>query len=183
MTSQGSQRSFPRDRILIISKHRLSWCLFSGKFFRARPLRLRTSLVAVDLRLITSRTPSSRPLFHTCRILLSVSANLPKTLSKSGSLIKITMLPSVLFTALAAALSLTFENAAPASARPLKSRDSVENSYVVRLKDGVNTTSHINSLPFPFSVEDENSPVTHWWPDDFFKGYSGIFVGAALEAS
>jgi hypothetical protein len=92
------------------------------------------------------------------------------------------MLSSILFTALAVALSLIVENAAPASARPLRGRDPIKNSYIVRLKDGVNTTSHINSLPFPFSVEDANSPVTHWWPDDFFKGYSGIFVGAALEA-
>jgi len=58
----------------------------------------------------------------------------------------------------------------------------IENSYIVKLKDGINTTSHINSLPFLFSVEDANSPVTHWWPDDFFKGYSGIFVGADLDA-
>jgi hypothetical protein len=92
------------------------------------------------------------------------------------------MLSSILFTAFAVALSLIVKNAAPASAHPSRRHDSIENSYVVRLKDGVNTTSHINSLPFPFSVEDANSPVTHWWPDDFFKGYSGIFVGAALEA-
>ena len=84
---------------------------------------------------------------------------------------------SILFTVLAAALSLTSVNIVRAGARR-----SIENSYIVKLKDGVNTTSHINSLPFPFSVEDPNSPVTHWWPDDFFKGYSGIFVGAALDA-
>jgi cerevisin len=92
------------------------------------------------------------------------------------------MLSSVLFSTLAAVLSLIFENAAPASARPLSGRNSsIENSYIVKLKDGVNTTSHINSLPFSFSVEDPNSPVTHYWPN-FFKGYSGIFVGAALDA-
>ena len=92
------------------------------------------------------------------------------------------MLSFISFTALVAALSLTFENAVPASARRLSGHDSnIENSYIVKLKDGVNTTSHINSLPFLFSVEDANSPVTHWWPD-FFKGYSGIFVGAALDA-
>ena len=92
------------------------------------------------------------------------------------------MLSFISFTALAAALSLIFENAAPASARRLSGRDSnIENSYIVKLKDGANTTSHINSLPFLFSVEDANSPVTHWWPD-FFKGYSGIFVGADLDA-
>ena len=81
------------------------------------------------------------------------------------------------FTTLVAALSLIFENPTPASART-----SIENSYIVKLKDGVNTTSHINSLPFPFSVEDSNSPITHWWPDHFFKGYSGVFVGATLDA-
>jgi len=89
----------------------------------------------------------------------------------------------ITFTALAAALSLTFESTAPASAHLLRGLDSnVENSYIVKLKDGANTTSHINSLPFPFSIEDANSPINHWWPDYFFKGYSGIFVGAALDA-
>jgi cerevisin len=92
------------------------------------------------------------------------------------------MLSSFLFTAFAATLSLIFENAAPASARRLSgSNSSIENSYIVKLKDGVNTTSHINSLPFLFSIEDPNSPVTHYWPK-FFKGYSGIFVGATLDA-
>jgi cerevisin len=96
------------------------------------------------------------------------------------------MLSSISFTALAAALSLTFENAAPASARRLTGRltgpgSDLENSYIVKLKDGINTTSHINSLPFSFSIEDENSPITHFWPK-FFIGYSGIFVGAALDA-
>jgi hypothetical protein len=89
------------------------------------------------------------------------------------------MLSSISFTALAAALSLTFANAVPASGRRLRVHD---NDYIVKLKDGVNTTSHINSLPFLFSVEDTNSPVKHWWPDNFFKGYSGIFEGAALDA-
>ena len=90
------------------------------------------------------------------------------------------MLSSLSFIGLAAALSLIFENAA--RARRLTDIDSeIESSYIVKLKDGTNTTSHINSLPFPFSVEDANSPVTHWWPD-FFKGYSGIFVGADLDA-
>jgi cerevisin len=96
------------------------------------------------------------------------------------------MLFSISFTALAAALSLTFENAAPASARRLTSRltgpdSDIESSYIVKLKDGINITSHINSLPFSFSVEDESSPITDWWPE-FFVGYSGIFVGAALDA-
>ena len=92
------------------------------------------------------------------------------------------MLCSVSFTALTAVLSLTFGNAEPASARVLSGGDlNIENSYIVKLKDGINTTSHIGSLPFSFSLEDENSPVTHWWPD-FFKGYSGIFVGADLDA-
>ena len=92
------------------------------------------------------------------------------------------MLSFISFTALAAVLSLIFENAASAGARRLTDLDSkIENSYIVKLKNGVNTTSHINSLPFPFSVEDANSPVTHWWPD-FFTGYSGIFVGADLDA-
>jgi cerevisin len=86
------------------------------------------------------------------------------------------------FTAFAAALSLTFANVAPTSARHLRDRDFVENSYIVKLKVSANTTSHIDSLPFPFSVEDANSPITHWWPDDFFKGYCGNFVGAALDA-
>ena len=86
------------------------------------------------------------------------------------------------FTALAAALFLTFENVAPASAHRLRDLDStIENSYIVKLKDGANATSHINSLPFPFSVEDANSPITYWWPNHF-RGYSGIFVGAALDA-
>jgi hypothetical protein len=89
----------------------------------------------------------------------------------------------LLFTTLAAALSLTFESAPPASARRLGGRDSyIENSYIVRLKDGANVTAHINSLPFLFSVEDADSPITHRWPDDFFKGYSGIFVGTDLDA-
>jgi cerevisin len=93
------------------------------------------------------------------------------------------MLTFILFTALAVALSLTFANAGSASGRRLTVRDSyIENEYIVKLKDSANTTSHINSLPFPFSVEDASSPVTHWWPDDFFKGYSGTFVGAALDA-
>ena len=92
------------------------------------------------------------------------------------------MLTFISFTALAAALALTLENAVPAGARRLSGDDSdIENSYIVKFKDGINTTSHINSLPFLFSVEDENSPITHWWPD-FFKGYSGIFVGADLDA-
>jgi hypothetical protein len=96
------------------------------------------------------------------------------------------MLSSTLLTTLAAALSLTFENAAPASARRLTGRltgpgSDLENSYIVKLKAGVNTTSHISSLPFPFSIEDENSPITHFWPE-FFVGYSGIFVGADLDA-
>jgi hypothetical protein len=86
------------------------------------------------------------------------------------------------FTALAAALSLTFDNAAPASARHLRDRDFIENSYIVKLKDSVNATSHINSLPFSLSVEDANSPITHWWPDGLFKGYCGNFEGAALDA-
>jgi len=93
------------------------------------------------------------------------------------------MLSAISLIALAAALSLTFDNATLASARHSRGHDyNIENSYIVKLKDGANTTSHINSLPFPFSVEDANSPVTHWWPDDFFKGYSGVFVGAALDA-
>jgi hypothetical protein len=85
------------------------------------------------------------------------------------------MLFSIPFIALAAVLSsLTF---------PSARRDSnIEESYIVKLKNGANTTNHINSLAFPFSVEDANSPVTHWWPDDFFKGYSGIFVGATPDA-
>jgi hypothetical protein len=95
----------------------------------------------------------------------------------------VTMLSSISFTVLAAALSLTFQNIAPASARRLRDRDfNIENSHIVKLKDGTNTTSHVNSLPFPFSVEDANSPITHWWPDDFFKGYCGNFVGEALDA-
>jgi hypothetical protein len=89
------------------------------------------------------------------------------------------MFYSISFAALAAALSLTFANAAPANGSRLRVRD---NDYIVKLKDGANTTDHINSLPFPFSVEDTNSPVTHRWSDDFFKGYSGIFEGAALDA-
>jgi len=92
------------------------------------------------------------------------------------------MLFFITFTTLAVVLFLTFENAASASARRLSGRYSnIENSYIVKLKDGVNATSHINSLPFPFSVEDPNSPITYWWPDGFI-GYSGIFVGAALDA-
>jgi hypothetical protein len=99
---------------------------------------------------------------------------------------KTTMLSSILFTVLPSALSLIYENAALASARRLTGRltgpsSDIENSYIVKLKDGVNTTSHINSLPFPFSIEDENSPITHFWPE-FFVGYSGIFVGADLDA-
>jgi hypothetical protein len=90
------------------------------------------------------------------------------------------MISPLLFTTLFVTLYLTFESAAPASARPLNGRN--PNSYIVKLKEGANTTSHINSLPFLFSVGDANSPVTHWWPDDFFKGYSGIFVGADLDA-
>jgi hypothetical protein len=92
------------------------------------------------------------------------------------------MLSFISFTALTAVLSLIFEKTTLASARRLRHRDFVENSYIVKLKDDANTTSHINSLPFPFSVEDANSPITHWWPDDFFKGYCGNFVGAALDA-
>ena len=96
------------------------------------------------------------------------------------------MLSSVSFTALAAALSLTFANAAPASVHRLTVRDSngptIDNEYIVKLKDGANTASHIDSLPFPFSVTDTNSPVTHSWSDGFFNGYSGTFVGAALDA-
>jgi hypothetical protein len=92
------------------------------------------------------------------------------------------MLSFILFAALAAALSLTVENAAFAGARRLTDLDSkLKNSYIVKLKDGVNATNHIGSLPFPFSVEEENSPITHWWPE-FFRGYSGIFVGADLDA-
>jgi Peptidase inhibitor I9 len=95
------------------------------------------------------------------------------------------MLSSVSFTALAAALSLSFANAAPASVRRLTVRDSngptIENEYIVKLKDGANATSHIDSLPFAFSVDDTNSPVTHSW-SDLFNGYSGTFVGAALDA-
>jgi len=91
------------------------------------------------------------------------------------------MLSFISFTALAATLSLTLDHAAPASAHRLKDLDSeIENSYIVKLKDGANATSHINSLPFPFSVDDANSPITYWWPDNF-KGYSGIFEGAALD--
>jgi hypothetical protein len=96
------------------------------------------------------------------------------------------MLSSVSFTALAAALSLTFANAAPATLRRLTVRDSngptIENEYIVKLKNGANTTSHIDSLPFAFSVDDTNSPVTHSWSGDFFNGYSGTFVGATLDA-
>jgi len=92
------------------------------------------------------------------------------------------MLSSISFAVLAAALLVIFENAAPAGAHRSSALESkIKNSYIVKLKDGVNITSHINSLPFSFSVEDANSPVTHWWPD-FFKGYSGIFVGADLDA-
>jgi hypothetical protein len=96
------------------------------------------------------------------------------------------MLSSILFSALAVVLSITFENAAPANARRLTGRltgpgSDLENSYIVKLKDGVNTTGHINSLPFSFSIEDEISPITHFWPQ-FFVGYSGIFVGADLDA-
>jgi Peptidase inhibitor I9 len=96
------------------------------------------------------------------------------------------MLSSISFTALAAALSLIFENAALASARRLTGRlhgpgSDLENSYIVKLKAGINTTSHIDSLPFLFSVDDENSPITHFWPE-FFIGYSGIFVGSDLDA-
>jgi len=80
------------------------------------------------------------------------------------------MLLFISFAVLAAALSVTVENAALAGPRRLMDLDSkIENSFIVKLKDGVNTTSHINPLPFRFSVEDAISPVTHWWPD-FFKG-------------
>jgi Peptidase inhibitor I9 len=92
------------------------------------------------------------------------------------------MFSFISLTTFAAALSLTLEHVAPASAHRLRDLDSeIENSYIVKLKDSVNSTSHINSLPFPFSVDDSNSPITYWWPDDF-KGYSGVFVGAALDA-
>jgi Peptidase inhibitor I9 len=77
---------------------------------------------------------------------------------------------------------LTFDSAAPASARRSRGGESkIENSYIVKLKKSANATNHINSLPFPFSIEDESSPITYWWPN-FFKGYSGIFVGADLDA-
>ena len=89
------------------------------------------------------------------------------------------MLFSITFAALTAALSLAFGNAAPASAHRVNGRN--PNSYIVKLKDGVNTTNHINSLPFLFSAEDENSPIKYWWPEGFI-GYSGIFEGAALDA-
>lgn len=96
------------------------------------------------------------------------------------------MLSSITFTALAAALSLTFANAAPTSVHRLKVRDSdgpvITDEYIVKLKDTADTANHINSLPFAFSVADTNSPVNHAWNDDFFKGYSGIFIGAALDA-
>jgi len=92
------------------------------------------------------------------------------------------MLSSISFTVLAAAVSLIFENAAPASTHHLRDLDSeIENGYIVKFKEGANAPSHINSLPFPFSVEDPNSPTTYWWPDGF-RGYSGIFVGTALDA-
>ena len=92
------------------------------------------------------------------------------------------MLSHISFTALAAAMSLVFGNITPVSARSLTGPGSdLENSYIVKLKDGVNTTSHMNSLPFSFSVEDENSPITHSWPE-FFIGYSGIFAGDDLDA-
>ena len=92
------------------------------------------------------------------------------------------MFSSISFTALAIALSLTFENVVLASALRLRGHDSdIKDSYIIKLKASANATNHINSLPFPFSVEDANSPITHWWPD-FFKGYSGIFVGADLDA-
>jgi cerevisin len=81
---------------------------------------------------------------------------------------------------------LIFANAAPATVSRLTVRDSngptVENEYIVKLKDSAITASHISSLPFAFSVDDTNSPVTHWWPDESIKGYSGKFVGAALDA-
>lgn len=98
------------------------------------------------------------------------------------------MLSSLTFTALAAALSLslTFVNAAPTSVHRLKVRDSngpvITNEYIVKLKDTANTANHINSLPFAFSVADTDSPVNYAWNDDFFKGYSGTFIGAALDA-
>jgi hypothetical protein len=93
------------------------------------------------------------------------------------------MFSSISFAALAATLSLTFANATPAGGSRLRVRDSyIENEYIVKLKDRANITSHISSLPFAFSVEDTNSPVTHWWPDDFFKGYGGTFEGAARDA-
>jgi hypothetical protein len=92
------------------------------------------------------------------------------------------MLSFISFTTLIIALFLMFENATPASALRLMGRDyKIENSYIVKLKDGVNATSHINSLPFLFSVKDKNSPITHWWPE-FFEGYSGVFGGADLDA-
>lgn len=94
------------------------------------------------------------------------------------------MLSSITFTALAAALSLTFASAAPVTR--LTVRDStgpvIQDEYIVKLKDTAVTSVHIASLPFAFSVADADSPVTHSWADDFFRGYSGKFVGAALDA-
>jgi hypothetical protein len=138
-----------------------------------------------ELQSCLSIRSSTLTLFDRCQTLLSstdLETNLFHALSKSHSPVKIIMLSSILFAALAASLSPTFDNAALASARRSRDRDFVENSYIVKLKDGANTTSHINSLPFPFSVQDVNSPITHWWPDNFFKGYCGNFVGATLNA-
>ena len=84
------------------------------------------------------------------------------------------MLTSITFTALVAALSVTFVHAAPLTRLTVRDTTGpvIQDEYIVKLKDTASTSAHIASLPFAFSVTDTNSPVTHAWADDFFRGGS-----------
>lgn len=100
-----------------------------------------------------------------------------------------------MFTALAAVATLVASftlqatHAAPLDMPRLKIRDAtgpvVAGQYVVKLKDGVDPSTHRSSLPFAFSVEDTDSPII----SDLlgiFNGYAGEFSPtdlAALQAS
>ncbi|KAG8787493.1 subtilisin-like serine protease [Serendipita sp. 405] len=57
----------------------------------------------------------------------------------------------------------------------------VKGRYIVKLKDAVETTHHIESLPFAFSVADAASPIVQSFVDGFFSGYAGDFSKEDLD--
>lgn len=89
-----------------------------------------------------------------------------------------------MFTALAAVATLVASftlqatHAAPLDMPRLKIRDAtgpvVAGQYVVKLKDGVDPSTHRSSLPFAFSVEDTDSPI--------ISDLLGIFNGKSFGA-